>query len=107
MTTNKYNSDAASTLTNPTGYVWVVVGETGQYSDYTEWNVAGFETEQLAEEFKNLCQVEADKVNGQGWEVRDGFRHKYDTQFYCDYTGTRYLVAMVEVYNSLPQNAKD
>ena len=56
MTTNKYNSDAASTLTNPTGYVWVVVGETGQYSDYTEWNVAGFETEQLAEEFKNLCQ---------------------------------------------------
>ena len=87
--------------------VWIVVGETGEYSDYSEWNVAGFTSEEIAERFKDLCQNEADKVNGKDYKIRNGFRHAYDSQFYCDYTGTLYRVEMVEVFDALPQNISE
>ena len=84
-----------------------MVGETGEYSDYSEWNVVAFTSEALASQFRDMCQVEADKVNGSDdYRLRHGFKHAYDTQFYCDYTGTKYRVEMVEVFESLPPNAK-
>ena len=84
--------------------VWIVVGETGEYSDYSEWNVAGFHTEEMAESFKDLCQNEANKVNKRkaDYAFRRGFKHAYDTQFHCDYTGTDYRVELVEILNVLP-----
>jgi len=98
-TTDFLPSDGASCS------VWIVVGETGQYSDYSEWNVAAFTTEELANHFRDLCQNEADKANGsKDYEIRAGFKHAYDTQFYCDYNGTKYRVAMVEVFSSSPPN---
>jgi hypothetical protein len=84
--------------------VWIVVGETGEYSDYSEWNVAAFTTEELAGDFRNLCQGEADKVNGKDCKLRDGFKSAYDTQYYCNYTGTTYRVEMVEVFSVSPPN---
>jgi hypothetical protein len=86
--------------------VWIVVGETGEYSDYSEWNVAAFTTEELANHFRDLCQGEADKVSERkkDYTFRRGFKHAYDTQFACDYTGTSYRVEMVEVFSSSPPN---
>jgi hypothetical protein len=86
--------------------VWIVVGETGEYSDHSEWNVAGFTSEALATHFRDLCQNEADKVNGKDYTLRRGFKHAYDTQYYCDYTGTGYRVEMVEVFSSSPPNKR-
>lgn len=86
--------------------VWVVVGETGEYSDYSEWNVAAFTDERQAEAFKDACQREAEKVNGKHCEIRNGFRHAYDTQFHCEYSGTSYRVDMVQVFDSFTPNAK-
>ena len=85
--------------------VWIVMGETGEYSDYREWNVAGYTTEEEAEKHKNAAQREADKVNNGDIQTRHGFKNAYDTQFYCDYTGTRYNVVMVEVHESF--NSQD
>ena len=89
--------------------VWIVAGETGEYSDYSDWNVAAFHTEEMAESFKDLCQNEADKANkikygstGDGYASRSGSKHSYDTQFYCNYTGTDYRVELVEILNVLP-----
>lgn len=97
--------EAGEGCSGATCSVWIVVGETGQYSDHSEWNVAGFTTEALATHFRDLCQNEADKVNGKDYTLRRGFKHAYDTQFYCDYTGTFYRVDMVEVFSSSPPNA--
>ena len=83
--------------------VWVVVGETGEYSDYSEWNVAAFTTETEAIRFKEECEREvfriSDGTKGNP-RLREGFRHSYDTQFHMDYTGTSYRVDMVEVFES-------
>ena len=83
--------------------VWVVVGETGEYSDYSEWNVAAFTTESEAINFKEECERETSRISGgtkNSPRLREGFRHAYDTQFHMDYTGTSYRVDMVEVFES-------
>jgi hypothetical protein len=87
--------------------VWIVVGETGEHSGYSEWNVAAFTTEELANHFRDLCQGEADKVNERkkDYAFRQSFKHAYDAKFACDYTGTSYRVEMVEVFSSSPPNA--
>ena len=85
--------------------VWIVVGETGTYSDYSEWNVAAFATQELANHFCNLCQIEADKVNGsKDYKIGEGFKHAYDTQFAYDHTNTCYRLEMVKVFASSPPN---
>ena len=60
--------------------VWVVVGETGECSDYSEWNVAAFTDEKQAEAFKDTCQREAEKVNGKDYKIQTGLRHANKTQ---------------------------
>jgi len=78
-------------------YIWIVSGATGQYSDYSEWNVAAFKSKEKADKFCQDCQIEADKVKDSGYEERDNFTHKHDPQFYMDYQGTSYSVEMVEI----------
>lgn len=51
--------------------VWVVIGETGEYSDRREWCVAAFGNEEAAEAFAKLCREEG----GRAWEhyKRNGY----------------------------------
>ena len=88
--------------------VWVVVGATGEHSGYFDWNMAAFTDEKQAKSFKDACQREAEKANGKDCKPRNGFRHAYDTQFYCDYEATSpatwYSVDMVQVFDSFTPN---
>jgi len=112
---NEQEENAMDTLTRDgcspaaCSAVWVVVGETGEYSDYSEWNVAAFTEEEQAEAFKDACKREVERIKkpGDGYpRVREGFKHAYDTQFHMDYTGTDYRVEMVQVFDSFTPNDK-
>lgn len=104
------NTDNAAGAVAPAApcAVWLVVGETGEYSDYSCWNVAAFTTEKLANHFRDLCQGEADKAleRERDGTFRQGFKHAYDTHFTYDYPGASYYVEMVEVFSSSPPNVQ-
>ena len=85
----------------PTNLAWLVIGTTGEHCDFSEWIVAAFTTKDLAESFKDLCQMEANKVNGKDFDTRYNFQHPYDRQFCCEYNGTHYYVKRIEVFSSL------
>lgn len=43
--------------------IFIVIGSTGEYDDYTEWLVRAFPLENQAELHKNKCQQRADQIN--------------------------------------------
>ena len=88
------------------GSVWIVIGETGVYSDYSEWNVAAYPNEEEANKHRDAAQAEAEKVNGKDYTIRNGFKNAYDSQFASDYTGTHYRVEMVELHSAFLPNTK-
>lgn len=104
--TNDAEAVASSELKR---HVWLVVGETGEYSDHRSWIVRGYRTEEEAVAHKDACQAASDylkrKYPGRSQEAeREGNPH--DIQFYCDYNGTDYSVEMVEV-GAWADGAKD
>lgn len=88
------------------GSVWIVVGETGVYSDYSEWNVAAYPNEEEANKHRDAAQAEAEKVNGKDYTIRNGFKNAYDSQFASNYTGTHYRVEMVELHSAFLPNTQ-
>lgn len=84
--------------------VYVVMGDTGEYSDRTEWSVSAYLDESKAA--AHVARLDAwlieNKVSRNHadvlvYEDRDKLRTPDDPHFTSDYTGTRYLIMAVEL----------
>lgn len=70
--------------------VYLVSGETGEYSDRAEWPVAVFTDKDKANIFRNLC---AEVVKGSEElddDARGELKSPYDPRLRVDYTGAGY-----------------
>lgn len=78
--------------------IYLVIGQTGEYSDQVKWYLRGFTKLKDANKLVKLAQEEADKIfkyqDGKFWNVIK--RNKYDKQMRMDYTGTTYKIEKVE-----------
>lgn len=84
--------------------VWVLFGDTGEYSDYTEWVVRAYTDEEAAtkdcETLNALLRAEGvhsddDHVSRLSWDERKAVIARlraHDTNASLNYTGTRYFV---------------
>lgn len=106
MTTNEQEIESPILSTLSFGEVWLVIGETGEYEDHQEWLAAGFFKITAAEEFRQLCQAEADKVNGKGHEAQREFKHPLDIEFACD-GYTHYRIQRVPMFHTTPEAVED
>ena len=88
------------------GSVWILVGDTGIDSDYSQWNVAAYLNEKEANKHRDAAQAEARKVNDKDYEIRTTFQNIYDHKFVCAYTGTYYRVVEVGLYSAFSPNSK-
>lgn len=89
------------------GNIYIVEGNTGEYSDRQNWFFGAFTTFAAATEAKNTLNA-ALKELGLGYDVRSNYatREKnsalfiknYDDQFVCDYTGTEYVIHEVRLF---------
>jgi hypothetical protein len=92
--------------------VFIVFGQTGEYSDRTDWPVKGFLSRERAEAFEmdatkwakkykaDLADVQCDECYGCGrhnFGCRQEPKPPHDPGFRCDYTGTDYYTIEVEV----------
>jgi hypothetical protein len=82
--------------------IYLVYGSTGEYSDYSQWNVKSFkdkaQAEQLVEKLNNWCKengVHLDKMTNR--HERWNLKCPYDKYFHCDYTGTIYGLEEVDL----------
>jgi hypothetical protein len=77
--------------------VFVVTGETGEYSDTSSWNVAAFldkaQAEAFCESLNQWCRDHGVLMSLRitvTWEERYSLKNPLDPDFSCDYTGTQY-----------------
>jgi len=83
--------------------IFIVTGETGEYEDHKEWQVAAFREKSMAKTFARECNKEAKRifrnirkhdkiiVNYDERVKNGGLKpHKYDSKFETEYTGTKY-----------------
>lgn len=93
--------DAVMEEERPVPNVYVVMGSTGEYSDYSTWYVSAYLDETHAEA---ACQKLTDWCKDKGCaRRRQGDPHHVDRQrscpldpnFSCDYTGTAYEVVTI------------
>ena len=93
--------------------IYVVFGATGEYSDRSEWNVVALHSKEAAEKYAEACMTEAQRIVSYNDEFGKSYRdykydsvespewikHKFDPQFYCDYTDrTNYSVSEVPLH---------
>ena len=86
--------------------VYVVMGETGEYSDHCDWPVLAFDTEEMAQTFVTNAEKwlrEHDLWRRSGYIDIDYDQQEallrscpFDPDVKTDYTGTRYLVMPVK-----------
>ena len=74
--------------------VYVIIGQTGQYDDYREWNVIAFKHKTKANNYLKLVQDKADEIyekqrNRYSFNERD---NEYDPRMSMDYNGTKYTI---------------
>jgi len=83
--------------------IYLVVGDTGAYSDYTQWNVCYYHDQEQAELHARLAN---DWLRGQKlhltqesrmipYEDRQDVKNPFDSACEIDYTGTNYFVEEV------------
>ncbi len=78
----------AVAFAKPPTNCWVVTGETGEYADFTCWNVIVTSTEDSANKYAEECQNIANRIIKRGGKGK----HKLDPMFHADYNGTAYRV---------------
>lgn len=83
--------------------VYVVMGQTGEYSDKREWAVMAYLSRELADKHADDAMLAAARVNKIGKGAfyggkRDG--NPYDPHMCMDYTGTDYYVLVVPMQGS-------
>lgn len=79
------------------GFVWLVLGVTGEYSDRCEWVVAAHHTEETAAQHVELLKEYMAEKPDPDWEERRerAETNPYDRTCRIDYTGTEYLITKV------------
>ena len=82
--------------------VYVLFGDTGEYSDHSEWVVCAYEHQADADADCAFLNERAKGLEDLPWTERDAAVAErltpHDANASCDYTGVRYTVAAVEVY---------
>jgi hypothetical protein len=83
--------------------IYIVGGQTGHYSDHSEWVVKAFRTRRVAEKYAAAAEAVAKEIfqrceSGEleRWEIDYGKLNQYDPKGVMDYTGTSYYVQEVE-----------
>ena len=73
--------------------IYLVVGETGEYSSHTEWPVIAYDDEAVAQRHIDLAKARADEIEG-GKEryERPKEANEWDPEMQMDYTGTIYCL---------------
>ena len=83
--------------------VYVVFGETGEYSDRSEWPVAAYSTGEMAEARADSLAAKYRELTENGTIITDYDQREaietamriYDPEFRLDYTGTHWYVLSV------------
>lgn len=91
----------------PPQTIYVVYGETGEYSDHTEWNVAAYTREEDAKEHARMATEWYQE--SRAFELRYSERattNPHDPHMRIDYTGTSWAYYPVELRTSLPPTAR-
>lgn len=91
-------------MTEPS-FVYIVMGDTGEYSDRTEWPVLAFPSEEAAAGLVVKCEDfcrEHGILNGDdkihlSYSARANIKNPHDENMYVDYTGVRYYVMPVRL----------
>jgi hypothetical protein len=81
--------------------IYIVFGQTGEYSDRVEWPVKAFQDEEKAKRLVELATTEALNLHQQSEDNRYNDKkppyNKFDPFFRTDYTGTTYFYQDVEL----------
>lgn len=79
----------------------IVFGKTGEYEDYTEWEVAAYSDEKEA---KRHCEKLNEAVTGK--TDRDRFTTPLDPYCRIEYTGIRYEIQTLPISETLEEFLK-
>lgn len=79
--------------------IYVVRGQTGEYSDQNEWPVKAFNSEDKAKEYVLLCDHYAKISESKKSDRYDDceLKNPYDPNMEMDYTGTFYKYEVVDL----------
>ncbi len=84
--------------------VYIVMGDTGEWSDHREWPVVAYLDEQKATDRVTALdtwlvenKVSRNHSDVLPYEERDRLKNPLDPNFQADYTGTRYSAMEVEL----------
>lgn len=81
--------------------IYLVEGETGEYSDYRNWIVAAFVSRELAQKLAENANKRAQELGAKDWSSKkyddDAEKNEYDLNMDMDYNGTTYRVYPVEL----------
>lgn len=81
---------------------YIVFGQTGEYSDRNEWMVKGFFDKSKADAYEDACMKWSHKHKQMFRDLPEEAQEALkktspDPLFRCDYTGTDYYVAEVDI----------
>jgi hypothetical protein len=79
--------------------VYIVMGRTGEYSDYRDWPVKAFldqkKAEQLRDELNQWCKERGLHMSGRDYPWKEQPKPEADPNFNVDYNGTEYGIMEV------------
>ena len=81
--------------------IYVVMGQTGEYSDRNEWLVRAFKDEDAAKNYVGKLTEDGNRIRRQfnGRSLRGADKSDWiDPNFDCDYTGFNYYYFTTELY---------
>jgi len=97
--------------------VYIVTGQTGEYSDHQSWDVAAYTDEKQAQKHVQLLETMCREHNVSEAHAKSGlfrwedmvkpFFSELDPGFCVDYTGTWYVVNDVQLLETVPTCEKD
>lgn len=86
--------------------IYLLQGNTGEYSDYQDWIIACYTNKKEAEKHLKLLQEEV-KEKEKTALYRHNIKTKYDPNISIDYTGVFYNVIEFETVDSLKEFLKN
>ena len=78
--------------------VYVVFGETGEYSDRSDWPVKAYLSQQVAQELVVKATARANELFAYHYrDYKVSGVNEFDQNMRMDYTGTKYYICEVEL----------
>lgn len=77
--------------------IYVVSGDCGEYSDFTQWLVKAFVAERDARNFVEKASAISRELYMNEKTPRYRWQHPMDPGFQADYTGTNYTYTSIEL----------